>query len=219
MKTVSILTNVNPERDFAVDEYADLRFIEEGDSTPDGEGTVKFAKGIEVGHIFKLGTTYSEPMEGTFLDENGRAKPYVMGCYGIGVSRIMAAVAEQFNDENGLKWPKNLAPFDIHLVPINLKNEEQKELADNLYKLLKSYRFEVLYDDRSERAGVKFADSDLIGLPVRFTIGKKAAEGIIEVKFRETGETTEWQVEEITENYSSFSEDNCIGDASDLACL
>ena len=198
------LVNVNPERDFAVDKYADLRFIEEGDATPDGEATVKFAKGIEVGHIFKLGTTYSEPMEGTFLDNNGRSKPYIMGCYGIGVSRIMAAVAEQFNDENGLKWPKNLAPFDIHLVPINLKDETQKELANKLYKLLTSYKFKVLYDDRSERAGVKFADSDLIGLPLRLTIGKKASEGIIEVKFRKTGETTEWQVEEITEKLQEF---------------
>ena len=198
------LTNVNPERDFAVDSYKDLRFIEEGDATPDGEGTVKFAKGIEVGHIFKLGTTYSEPMGGTFLDENGRAQPYIMGCYGIGVSRIMSAVAEQFNDEHGLKWPKNLAPFDIHLVPINLKNEDQKGLADNLYKLLKSYRFDVLYDDRSERAGVKFSDSDLIGLPIRITVGKKAAEGIVEVKFRDSGESTEWKVEEITEKLQAF---------------
>lgn len=198
------LINVNPERDFAVDEYADLRFIEEGDASPDGEGKIKFLKGIEVGHIFKLGTTYSEPMAGTFLDKNGRAAPYLMGCYGIGVSRIMAAVAEQFNDENGLKWPKNLAPFDIHLVPINLNNESQKEVADNLYKLLKSYRFDVLYDDRSERAGVKFTDSDLIGLPLRITIGKKASEGIVEVKFRESGEATEWHVEEITEKLQEF---------------
>ncbi len=196
--------NANPERDFGVDEYMDLRFIKEGDMTPDGEGTVKFVKGIEVGHIFKLGTTYSEPMGGNFLDNNGRAKPYQMGCYGIGVSRIMAAVAEQYNDENGLKWPKKLAPFDIHLVPINLNNEEQKELADNLYKLLKSYKFDVLYDDRSERAGVKFTDSDLIGLPLRITIGKKAAEGIVEAKFRESGESTEWHVEEITEKLQEF---------------
>ena len=191
-------------RDFAVDQYADLRFIEEGDLTPDGEGTVKFARGIEVGHIFKRGTTYSEPMQGTFLDENGRSKPYLMGCYGIGVSRIMAAIAEQFNDESGLKWPKNLAPFNIHLVAVNMKDEKQKELADELYKLLKSYRFEVLYDDRAERAGVKFADSDLIGLPIRITIGKKASEGIVEVKFRESGESTEWPKEEITEKLQAF---------------
>ena len=198
------LLNVNPERDFAVDKYLDLRFIEEGDSSPDGEGTVKFAKGIEVGHIFKLGTTYSEPMSGTYLDENGRAKPYIMGCYGIGVSRIMAAVAEQFNDESGLKWPKNLAPFDIHLVPINLNNDDQKQVADNLYKLLQSYKFDVLFDDRMVRAGVKFTDSDLIGLPIRITIGKKAAEGVVEVKFRESGESTEWHVEEITEKLQEF---------------
>jgi len=196
--------NTNPERDFGVDDYMDLRIIQEGDLTPDGEGTVKFAKGIEVGHIFKLGTTYSEPMSGKFLDNNGRSQPYQMGCYGIGVSRIMAAVAEEFNDENGLKWPKKLAPFDIHLVPINMNNDDQKELADNLYKLLKSYKFDVLYDDRTERAGVKFTDSDLIGLPLRITIGKKAAEGIVEVKFRESGETTEWHVEEITEKLQEF---------------
>lgn len=198
------LLNVNPERDFAVDQYEDLRFIQEGDMSPDGNGTIQFAKGIEVGHIFKLGTTYSEPMEGTFLDENGKSKPYIMGCYGIGVSRIMAAVAEQFNDENGLKWPKNLAPFDIHLIAVNLKDEAQRELADDLYKLLKSYRFEVLYDDRAERAGVKFADSDLIGLPVRITVGKKATEGIVEVKFRETGESAEWAKEELTEKLQAF---------------
>ena len=198
------LTNVNPERDFAVDRYEDLRFILEGDVSPDGNGTIKFAKGIELGHIFKLGTTYSEPMGGTFLDENGRSKPYIMGCYGIGVSRILAAVAEQFNDENGLKWPKKIAPFDVHLIAVNLKDESQKELADELYSILKSYRYDVLYDDRPERAGVKFADSDLIGLPIRITVGKRASEGIVEIKFRQTGETAEWQKEEITEKLQAF---------------
>lgn len=198
------LTNVNPERDFAVDRYEDLRFIREGDVSPDGNGIIKFAKGIELGHIFKLGTSYSESMEGTFLDENGKAKPYIMGCYGIGVSRILAAVAEQFNDENGLKWPKKLAPYDVHLIAVNVKDESQTELANELYSVLKSYRYEVLYDDRPERAGVKFADSDLIGLPIRLTIGKKASEGIVEVKFRQTGETAEWQKEEITEKLQGF---------------
>lgn len=198
------LTNVNPERDFAVDRYEDLRFILEGDASPDGKGTIKFAKGIELGHIFKLGTTYSEPMGGTFLDENGRSKPYIMGCYGIGVSRILAAVAEQFNDEYGLKWPKKIAPFDVHLIAVNLKDESQKELADELYSVLKSYRYDVLYDDRPERAGVKFADSDLIGLPIRITIGKRASEGIVEIKFRQTGETAEWQKEELTEKLQAF---------------
>lgn len=197
-------TGVNPGRDFSVDEYGDYRFIQEGDPSPDGTGSVKFAKGIEVGHIFKLGTTYSVPMNGTFLDENGRSQPYVMGCYGIGVSRVLAAVAEQFNDENGFVWPRQLSPYDIHLIPVNMKDEIQVEMADELYKLLKSYRYEVLYDDRSERAGVKFADADLIGIPVRVTIGKRAAEGIIELKFRSTGESVEVQKEELLEKMQAF---------------
>jgi len=198
------LTNVNPERDFGVDQYEDLRFILEGDPSPDGTGTIVFAKGIEVGHVFKLGTTYSEPMNGTFLDENGRSQPYVMGCYGIGVSRVMAAVAEQFNDEKGLMWPAAVTPYDVHLVPVNTKDDSQVTLADDLYKLMKSYRFDVLYDDRPERAGVKFADADLIGLPIRITIGKKAAEGIVEVKIRRTGESFEWKKEEIIDNLQTF---------------
>lgn len=198
------LINVNPERDFAVNEYADLRYVKEGDIAPDGIGTMKVAHGFEIGRIAEVGTLYSEPMNATYIDEEGNMKPYIMGRYGMNVSRIMAVIAEQFNDEFGLKWPKNLAPYDIHLVPINLNDAKQKELADNLYKLLETYRFGVLYDDRPERAGVKFADADLIGLPIRITIGKKAKDGILEVKFRETGETTEWQVEEITEKLQAY---------------
>ncbi len=198
------LMNVNPERDFAIDQFADLRFIKEGDPSPDGKGTIVFAKGIEVGHVFKLGTTYSEPMNGTFLDDNGRSQPYIMGCYGIGVSRVMAAVAEQFQDDKGFIWPSPIAPYQVHLVPVNTKDDAQVDLADDLYKLMKSYRYDVLYDDRAERAGVKFADSDLIGLPIRVTVGKKAGEGLVEVKFRKTGETFEWKKEEIIDHLQSF---------------
>ena len=198
------LTNVNPERDFAVDQYEDLRFIMEGDQSPDGKGTIVFAKGIEVGHVFKLGTTYSEPMNGTFLDDNGRSQPYIMGCYGIGVSRVMAAVAEQYQDEKGFTWPGAVSPYDIHLVPVNTKEETQVALADDLYKLLKSYRYDVLYDDRAERAGVKFADADLIGLPIRITVGKKASEGIVEVKIRHSGESFEWSREEVLDHLQTF---------------
>jgi len=198
------LTNVNPGRDFAVDQYEDLRFIMEGDPSPDGNGSIVFAKGIEVGHVFKLGTTYSEPMNGTFLDDNGRSQPFIMGCYGIGVSRVMAAVAEQFQDEKGFIWPSAVSPYDVHLVPVNMKDEAQVEMADDLYKLMKSYRYDVLYDDRAERAGVKFADSDLIGLPIRITVGKKATEGLVEVKIRKTGETFEWKKEEILDHLQSF---------------
>lgn len=202
------LVNVNPERDFAVNEYLDIRFIQEGDPSPDGQGIIKFAEGIEVGHIFKLGTTYSEKMNGTFLDEQGKAQPFIMGCYGIGVSRILAAVAEHFQDDNGFTWPTQLAPYDIHVVPVNTKDEAQVTLANELYGLLKSYRYDVLIDDRAERAGVKFADADLIGLPVRVTVGKKATEGVVEVKFRQTGETFEWKKEEVIDRLNEFFRKN-----------
>lgn len=196
--------NVNSGQDFSVEAYGDLRFVMEGDPSPDGEGTIQFAKGIEVGHIFKLGTTYSEAMKATFLNDQGKAKPYIMGCYGIGVSRVMAAVAEQFQDDNGFTWPDIITPYEVHIVPVNMKDETQRELGEDLYKLLKSYRYEVLLDDRNERAGVKFADADLIGLPVRITVGKKAAEGILEVKYRRTGETFEWKREELLDHLQQF---------------
>ncbi|MED3978023.1 proline--tRNA ligase [Priestia megaterium] len=188
-------TNVN-ERDFNAT-YEDFRFIQEGDQSPDGQGVIKFAKGIEVGHVFKLGTRYSEAMGATYLDENGRSQPMIMGCYGIGVSRTVAAIAEQFNDENGLLWPEAVTPYQVHVIPVNVKNDEQRELGEKLYNELLDNRFEVLLDDRQERAGVKFADSDLIGLPVRVTVGKRASEGIVEVKVRKTGESLEVSVDNL----------------------
>jgi len=189
--------NVNPSRDFEVSQFADLRFIQEGDPSPDGSGKILFAKGIEVGHVFKLGTRYSEAMGATYLDENGRTQPMIMGCYGIGVSRTMAAVVEQFNDDKGLIWPTTLAPFDVHLIAVNMKDGAQAELAEDLYAKLKIARFDVLFDDRQERPGVKFADSDLIGMPIRITVGKKASEGIVEVKVRKTGDMQEVHVDEL----------------------
>ena len=195
---------VNPSRDFTVSQYTDLRFIQEGDSSPDGQGSIVFARGIEVGHVFKLGTRYSEAMNGTYLDENGRAQPMLMGCYGIGVSRTLAAIAEQHNDEKGLIWPSVITPFDIHLIPVNNKNVQQRQLAENLYSLLKENGFDVLYDDRQERPGVKFADSDLIGLPVRLTVGKRADEGIVELKLRQSGETLEVNTENLIETIQKF---------------
>lgn len=191
--------NVQPARDFTVDQYVDLRFIQEGDPSPDGKGTIRFAKGIEVGHVFKLGTRYSEAMNATFLDENGKAQPMIMGCYGIGVSRTLAAVCEQFNDEHGLVWPASLAPFDVHLIPVNMKDNAQRMLAEELYEQMKGYRLDVLMDDRADRPGVKFADADLIGLPVRVTVGKKASEGMVEVKIRRTGEVIEVTKEEVVQ--------------------
>ncbi|WP_338469819.1 proline--tRNA ligase [Niallia sp. XMNu-256] len=195
---------VNPDRDFEVSRYEDLRFIQEGDPSPDGQGKTLFAKGIEVGHIFKLGTRYSEAMNAVFLDENGRSQPFIMGCYGIGVSRLVMAIAEQHNDDNGLVWPVNIAPFHVHLIAVNTKDEAQTNVSEQLYQELKHNRFEVLYDDRSERAGVKFADSDLIGLPIRVTVGKKANEGIVEVKVRKTGEMKEVHKDELVSTISEL---------------
>ena len=161
-------------------------------SSPDGKGNIRFAKGIEVGHVFKLGTKYSEAMNAHYLDENGREKPLVMGCYGIGVSRTVAAIIEQHHDEHGIIWPTAVAPFDIHLLILNTKNDEQTQLGEQIYQELQQHGYDVLLDDRKERAGVKFHDADLFGLPVRITVGKKAKDGIVEVKTRR-----QRQVEEV----------------------
>ena len=160
-------------------------------------GKVKFAKGIEIGQIFKLGTIYSEKMNGTYLDENGKLKPYIMGCYGIGVSRLIAAIIEQNNDENGIIWPKEVAPYLVHLVCLDMKKDVQKETAEKIYNKLLEEKVEVLYDDRIERPGVKFNDADLIGLPIQIIVGRKADEGIVEIKVRKTGEREEVLIENL----------------------
>lgn len=197
--------HVDPSRDFEA-EYTDLRFVEEGDASPDGNGNVKFARGIEVGQVFKLGTRYSEGMGATFLDEGGKAQPLIMGCYGIGVSRTLSAVVEQHYDERGIIWPKAIAPYDVHLIVVNGKNAEQLELGETLYRELTAAGFSVLLDDRKERAGVKFADADLIGLPVRLNVGKKAAEGIVELKARRGGDAEEIGQEQVVEAVRSLYE-------------
>ena len=208
------LTGVNPGRDFSP-EYVDIREVREGEVSPDGQGILKFARGIEIGHIFKLGTRYSDSMNANVLDENGRAVPMIMGCYGIGVSRLLSAVMEQharlfvnktpkgeFRYAWGINFPKELAPFDVHLIPVNVKDEEAVALTDQIEANLLSAGYEVLVDDRNERAGVKFSDSDLIGLPIRVTVGKKAAEGIVEVKIKATGDTIEVHADNLLETLS-----------------
>ncbi|MDN6731088.1 MAG: proline--tRNA ligase, partial [Atopostipes suicloacalis] len=194
--------NVNSDRDFEPDLYADIRMVQEGDISPDGKGKLTFTTGIEIGHIFKLGTRFSETMEATVLDKNGRPSPVIMGSYGIGISRLLSALVEQNYDEKGLVWPSSIAPFDIHLVPVNYNNENQKTLADELYEKFTKDGFEVLMDDRKERAGVKFTDAELIGIPVQITIGKKAEDGIVEVNIRETNEMIESKKEEILDMIS-----------------
>ena len=189
--------NVNISRDAHNVTFADLRFIQEGDPSPDGKGTIRFAKGIEVGQVFKLGTRYSEAMDATYLDENGRAQPMLMGCYGIGISRTLSAIVEQHHDDKGLIWPLEVTPYDLHILALNMKNDAQVQLAEKLYEDFKANGYDVLFDDRAERAGVKFADSDLIGLPIRITVGKRADEGVVEVKIRKTGESFEVAAEEL----------------------
>lgn len=198
--------NANVERDFNIDEYGDFRFILEGEMLSDGSGKAQFAEGIEVGQVFKLGTKYSEAMNATFLDNQGKAQPLIMGCYGIGISRTLSAIVEQNNDDNGIIWPKSVTPFDLHLITINPKKDDQRELGDQLYDQLNG-KFDILYDDRKERAGVKFNDADLIGLPLRVVVGKRAEEGIVEVKQRLNGESEEIHVNDL-ENYLKDLYDN-----------
>ena len=208
------LTGVNPGRDFTA-EYVDIREVREGEISPDGKGILNFARGIEIGHIFKLGTRYSASMGAEVLDENGRAVPIIMGCYGIGVSRLLSAVMEQharlfvnktpkgeYRYAWGINFPKELAPFDVHLIPVNVKDEGSLALTQQIEEALVDKGYEVLVDDRNERAGVKFSDSDLIGLPIRVTVGKKAAEGIVEVKIKATGDTIEVHADNLLETLS-----------------
>ena len=183
-------TNVNPVRDFAHVTVADIRLVAEGDLCPAcGEGHLHISRGIEAGQIFALGTKYSEAMQANFLDVDGKLKPLQMGCYGIGVGRTMAAAIEQNHDEHGIIWPRAIAPYDVVVVAVNAKVEEQLAYAEEIYEELRAAGIDVLLDDRRERAGVKFNDCDLIGYPVRIAIGPKTIEnGSIEVKLRRTGE-------------------------------
>lgn len=200
--------NANVDRDFRIDEVADVRIAREGDPAIDNKGHLQFTKGIEVGHIFKLGTRYSKSMGAQVLDANGRQADVIMGSYGIGVSRLLAAIAEQNADEHGLSWPAAVAPWDVHLVPIKYKDETQAKLTDDLNESLVAAGYEVLVDDRNERPGVKFADSDLIGLPVRVTVGKKASDGIVEVKLRQADEAIEVRADELVSTLQVFLDGN-----------
>lgn len=214
------LTGVNPERDFKA-EFVDIREVKEGEASPDGHGHLQFARGIEVGHIFKLGTRYSDSLGANILDENGKSIPIVMGCYGIGVSRILSAVIEQharlfvsktpkgeYRYSWGINFPKELAPFDIHLITVNTKDEEAQILTDKLEKELMAKGYEVLTDDRNERVGSKFSDSDLIGLPIRITVGKKASEGIVEIKIKASGDSIEVNAENVIETLEILTKDH-----------
>lgn len=190
--------DVVPTKDFRIDKVFDLRMIEAGEACPKCGGTLHEARGIEVGQVFKLGTKYSKSLNATFLDENGQEKPCVMGCYGIGVSRTIAAAIEQNNDKDGIIWPIPIAPYHVILVPVSMKDEQVTQTAERLYKELRSQGTEVIMDDRDERPGVKFKDADLVGYPIRVTIGSKTlANGQVELRDRKNGQVELVQVEEL----------------------
>ncbi|NPV28248.1 MAG: proline--tRNA ligase [Firmicutes bacterium] len=181
--------NVNPGRDYDLDGLGDLRVAEEGDPCPKCDAPLQFKRGIEVGQIFKLGDKYSKALGATILDETGKEIPIIMGCYGIGITRTMAAAVEQRHDENGIIWPVSIAPYEVVVIPISHRDSLQVKLAEEIYQNLLAAGVDVIYDDRPERAGVKFKDADLIGYPVRLVVGTQAVtEGLVEIKWRATGE-------------------------------
>jgi prolyl-tRNA synthetase len=181
------MKNCNMGRDFTVKDFADVRMIEETDTCPRCDSPIKFARGIEVGHVFKLGTKYSEAMKATYLDKDGKEKYMIMGCYGIGIGRTAAACIEQNHDDDGIIWPLSIAPYHVIITPVNMNDEKIATVAEKLYADLEKRGIEVVLDDRDERAGVKFKDADLIGIPLRITLGpKKLSEGKVEVKFRQS---------------------------------
>ncbi len=200
--------NVNINRDFTPTQIADIRVIETGDACPKCGKPIKTAQGIEVGHIFKLGTKYSDALGLTYTDESGEPKSVIMGCYGIGVTRCIAAAVEQGYDENGMVLPVSIAPYHVTVIPVNTKQEEQVKLAEEIYEELKKQGIEALLDDRSERVGVKFKDADLIGIPARIVVGKKCGEGIVEFKKRTDAESRDLSVSEAISEAVGYIKNN-----------
>ena len=179
--------------------FADIKLVEKGEKCPDCGEPLFVTKGIEVGNIFQLGTKYSEKMNAVFTDENGKERPFIMGCYGIGISRTAAAAVERHHDEYGIKWPLAIAPYHVDVVPVNIGEEKQMKIAEEIYNKLLEKGVEAVIDDRDERAGVKFKDSELIGFPFRITAGKTVDEGLVEFKIRETGEVLKITPDEAVE--------------------
>ncbi len=199
------LKNVNIERDFKVESFADLRVVEENDNCPRCGGKIQFARGIEVGHVFKLGTKYSQAMKAVYLDKDGQEKIMIMGTYGIGIGRTVAACIEQNYDAHGIIWPVPLAPFHVIITPVNINEKNVFDAAENIYNQLLSERIEAILDDRDERAGVKFNDADLIGIPLRIVVGQKnLAQGNVELRVRKTGENKLYPLDRIIEEVKTF---------------
>jgi prolyl-tRNA synthetase len=201
------VTGANQGRDFRVDRWEDISQVREGDPCPVCGGRLILARGMVAGHIYQLGTRYSKPLKATFVDEDGTEQPFQMGCYGIGIDRIAAAAAEQFNDEAGLKWPKVLAPYSVVVIPTNMDHRGVVEAGERLYGELQQRDVEVVIDDREVTAGVKFADGDLIGYPVQVVVGKRGLEsGAVDLKTRATGERTSSPIGEAAEAATTLLE-------------
>jgi prolyl-tRNA synthetase len=198
--------NVNPGRDFEYGEFYDVAEVVEGDPCPECGNPLKVSRGLEIGHIFLLGTRYSEPMQAYFVDKDGKEKPIVMGCYGIGVSRLMSAIVEQSHDEHGMIWPVNIALFEIEILPINVSGETQKEVAEKLYKEALQKGINVIIDDRDERAGFNFKDADLVGIPVRIVVDRKAKDGLVEIQIRKTGEKFDLPIKEALDKFEGIKQ-------------
>ena len=193
--------NINPKRDFNTEDIivAPIRLITKDDVCPECHSPLEYSKGIEVGQVFKLGTKYSESLQATYLDQNGRPNAMVMGCYGIGVSRTLAAAIEQYHDENGIIWPRAIAPFEVVIVPINAKDEALMSTSTSIYDTLLNNKVDVLLDDRKDRAGVKFKDADLIGYPLRITVSKNTLDSNeVEIRIRKTGEAINCSIGEVS---------------------
>lgn len=202
------IKNVNYKRDYEADDVADIKLIKESDNCPQCGKPVKCARGIEVGQVFKLGVKYSESMGAYYKDENMMQRLIVMGCYGIGVTRTLAAIVEQHHDENGIIWPVSVAPYHVIITVVNMKDGEQVKLGEEIYSKLSNTGLEVLLDDRDERAGVKFKDADIIGIPIRITVGKRAVENIVEYKLRKEADKIEMSVEKAIESAKKYIEEN-----------
>lgn len=199
--------NINPKRDFNIEDIivAPIRLITKDDVCPKCGGALEHAKGIEVGQVFKLGTKYSEALQATFLDQNGRPNPMIMGCYGIGVSRTLAAAIEQYHDENGIIWPRSIAPFEAVIVPINAKDEALMATSQTIYTALQNAGVDVLLDDRKDRAGVKFKDADLIGYPLRITVSKNTLENNeVEIQIRKSGEALPCAIDSVADKVTEL---------------
>jgi prolyl-tRNA synthetase len=200
--------NANAERDFRINLFADIRYVKEGEKCPTQgcNSTLKRTRGIEVGQIFELGDKYSSKMNAVFTDENGEQKPYIMGCYGWGVSRTLGAIVEQLNDENGIIWPKSVAPFEVAIIPVAMNDEAIVSTSQEIYDYFLKEGIDVIIDDREVSAGFKFKDIDLIGVPIKIIIGKRLKEGKIELKQRDKEESTLIEFKNVKELYDKVKE-------------